>query len=265
MPVIDKICYVSRLRYMNTGEKFAFSFLTLIACLISRSVVMALLVLAVMSAINVGKSGIAPGRYMKLMLIPFGFLLAGTAAVMVNVSGEPLDAFALPVGGLYLTGSKEGIFRGVQMVSTALASVSCLYFLSFSTPMTDMLTLFESWRLPSVLTELMLLTYRFLFILLETAAWMTVSQRSRLGDRDKKTWLRCRGMLASSLFLLAIRRAGAIYDAMESRCYDGTIHMLRENRPPKAGEILKIAGFEALLIGMILADVTKWEWMLWMR
>ena len=193
MPVIDKICYVSRLRYMNTGEKFAFSFLTLIACLISRSVVMALFVLAVMSAINVGKSGIAPGRYMKLMLIPFGFLLAGTAAVMVNVSGEPLDAFALPVGGLYLTGSKEGIFRGVQMVSTALAGVSCLYFLSFSTPMTDMLTLLESWRLPSVLTELMLLTYRFLFILLETAAWMTVSQRSRLGDRDKKTWLRCRG------------------------------------------------------------------------
>ena len=132
MPVIDKICYVSRLRYMNTGEKFAFSFLTLIGCLVSRSVVMAFFVLAVMSAINVGKSGIAPRRYMKLMLIPLGFLLAGTAAVMVNVSGEPLDAFAIPVGGLYLTGSKEGIFRGVQMVSAALAGVSCLYFLSLS-------------------------------------------------------------------------------------------------------------------------------------
>ena len=38
MVIIDRLCYNSKLRYVNAGEKFAFSVLTLIACVISRSI-----------------------------------------------------------------------------------------------------------------------------------------------------------------------------------------------------------------------------------
>ena len=47
MIVIDKLCYQSNLRYVNAGEKFAFSVLTLLVCVISRSIVIAAIVLAV--------------------------------------------------------------------------------------------------------------------------------------------------------------------------------------------------------------------------
>ena len=47
MITIDKLCYTSRLRYENAGEKFAFAMLTLLMCVISRSMVVAGIVLVV--------------------------------------------------------------------------------------------------------------------------------------------------------------------------------------------------------------------------
>ena len=54
--------------------------------------------------------------------------------------------------------------------------------------------------------------------------------------------------MVSVLFVRAMKKSGALYDAMESRCYDGTIHVLTENYPPKAKEIAGIACFEILLL-----------------
>ena len=36
MIVIDKLCYQSKLRYENAGEKFAFAVLTLLICVVNR-------------------------------------------------------------------------------------------------------------------------------------------------------------------------------------------------------------------------------------
>ena len=48
MITIDKLCYHSGLRYENAGEKFAFAVVTLIICVMSRSMAVAAVVLAVM-------------------------------------------------------------------------------------------------------------------------------------------------------------------------------------------------------------------------
>ena len=46
MILIDTLSYTSRLRQVNPGEKFAFSMLTLIFCIVSRSLAVAGVVLA---------------------------------------------------------------------------------------------------------------------------------------------------------------------------------------------------------------------------
>ena len=132
MIVIDKLCYYSKLRYVNAGEKFAFAMATLIFCLVSRSIVLALLVLAVNGILTVKKGGIPFSRYRTLMLVPLAFLFISTIAIIVNISKTPLDAFAVPVGSYYITGSFASIRYGIQLILTALASVSCLYFLSLN-------------------------------------------------------------------------------------------------------------------------------------
>mgnify|MGYP001623850590 FL=1 len=248
MLLIDKLSYQSKLRYVNASEKLVYALLTLALCVLSRSVKVAVLVFAVNGVLTVGKGEIPLFRYIKLLMIPLAFLAAGTAAVMINVSRTPMDAFALPAGEWYITGSCEGIRRGLRLCVTALSAVSSLYFLSLNTVMTDILCACRKLHFPSLLTELMLLIYRFIFVLFETASSITVSQQSRLGNRSIKTRIRSFGKLGSSLFILALKRSGALYDAMESRCYDGSIRVLSREQPAKAGEIAVIALYGAVLV-----------------
>lgn len=248
MLLIDKLCYRSNLRYVNAGEKFAYSLLTLCMCIVSRSILLALLVLTVNSFLTVGKGGIPLFRYRNLMLVPLVFLLLSTLAIIVNISRTPLDAYAIPLGSFYITGSFASLYQGLQLILTAMASVSCLYFLALNTPMTDILNELRKLKLPGLLLELMLLIYRFIFVLLEIASSILTAQKSRLGNRDFKTSVKSFGAMVSVLFVRSLKKSGALYDAMESRCYDGTIHVLTENYPPKKAEIFLILLFEILLL-----------------
>ncbi len=248
MITIDMLCYYSRLRYMNAMEKFTYAVLTLLFCVVSRSLAMAILVLAVNGILTVKKGGIPFSRYGHYLMIPLAFLILSTLAVIVNISPTPFDAFALPVGNSFITASYASIHKGVQMILTALASVSCLYFLSFNTPMTDILSVLKRLHCPDLLVELMLLIYRYIFVLLGISFSISLSQDSRLGNKDFRTSMRSFGTMVSVLFVRAMARSGALYDAMEARCYDGRLQVLDEQYPPKRKEILWIIFFESLLL-----------------
>ena len=248
MLLIDKLSYQSKLRYVNASEKLVYALLTLVLCILSRSVKVAVLVFAVNGVLTVGKGGIPLFRHIKLLMIPLAFLAAGTAAVMINVSRTPMDAFALQAGEWYVTGSCEGIRRGLGLCVTALSAVSSLYFLSLNTVMTDILCACRKMHFPPLLMELMLLIYRFIFVLFETAFSITVSQQSRLGNRGFRTRIRSFGMLGASLFILALKRSAALYDAMESRCYDGSIRVLSREHPVKTAEIAAIVLYGTVLV-----------------
>ena len=70
MIVIDKLCYQSGLRHVNAGEKFAFAMITLLLCVVSRSIACACIVLAATGILTVWKGGIPVFRYLKLMTVP---------------------------------------------------------------------------------------------------------------------------------------------------------------------------------------------------
>jgi len=251
MIVIDKLCYNSRLRYVNAGEKFIFAVLTLLACVISRSIAVACIALAVTGILTVKKGGIPFSRYLHFMTVPLVFLFFSTLAIVLNFSRTPLDLFAWKIGSVWLTGSKASLRYAIQLILTALASVSCLYFLSFNTPMPDILNVLRVMRCPRIIIDLI---YRYIFVLLEIASNLRTAQNSRLGNKDYRTSLKSFGALASALFIRAIKKSNALYDAMESRCYDGTIRVLNETYPPAGKEIVAIVLFELALYAFLLAE-----------
>ena len=53
MIVVDKLCYASKLRYVNPYEKFFFAVLTLIFVIVSRSTAMGAAVIAMNSWLTV--------------------------------------------------------------------------------------------------------------------------------------------------------------------------------------------------------------------
>lgn len=253
MIIIDKLCYQSGLRYVNAAEKCAYTLLGLVICIVSRSYLAAMFVFAVNGILTVGIGKIPVSRYIKLLLIPGAFLLAGTLALFIDVGRTPLDAFAIPVGGWYITGSFASIKEGARLCTTAMASVACLYFLALNTTMTDILEVLKKLHLPALIIELMLLIYRFIFVFLETASAIMTAQESRLGNRNFRTRIRSFGGMGAALFVLALKRANALYDAMESRCYDGRIRVLSQERPPRKKEIALIVLFALAAVGLAVA------------
>lgn len=249
MIIVDKLCYQSKLRYVNPIEKFSFAMMTLIFCIVSRSVVMGIVVLAMNTILTVKIGGISGKRYKNLMLIPLTFLILSTIAIIVNVSKTPLDGFAVSLGNWYLTGSVEGILRGMQLIITAMASVSCLYFLSLNTTMTDIIEVNRKLHVPELILELMMLIYRYIFVLLDFAYSISTAQNSRLGNKDFKTSMKSFAEMIQVLFIRSMKRAKNLYDAMEARCYDGKINVLSESRPANRKNIVMILMVETALLG----------------
>lgn len=250
--IIDKLCYRSKLRYNNACEKIALCFLTLCFCIIDRSVILSLFILLTMSSITIFKGKIPARHYFRLMRIPIIFLLMSTIAIIINFSKTPMDAFAFQFKDFYITSSKDSLFHALQLILTALASVSCLYFLSLSTPITDVLGVFKKLHFPDILIELMMLIYRFIFLLFDIAHALTVSSKSRLGTIDFKTSCQSFGQMASALLVRAFKKSNSLYDAMESRCYDGRLLVLDESHPINKKNIILIVLFEFFLITISL-------------
>lgn len=253
MLAIDRLSYQSRLRYVNTGEKFAFSVITLCLCVAGRSILLSLYIFFTVSLLTVLKGGVPLSRYLSLLAVPLAFLVMNAAVLGLSIRREPLELFSFSLGGWCLTAGRDTVFYALRVFLTAMAGVSCLYFLSLSTPMTDLVVYLRRLGLPGLIAELMLLIYRFIFVLLECAHAIAVSQDARLGNRDFKTSLLSFSALVSSLFVRAVNRSGILYDAMESRCYDGVLDVLSEENPPRRSEILWIALFELSIFLLLFA------------
>ncbi len=253
MMVIDKLAYSSKLRYKNPAVKAAFAVGNLLICVGARSFTVSLIILSVMAGFAVLSSRISVLRYIKLMSIPFGFLMLSTIAIVINISDKPMDLVSFPVGSRYLAISFYSLMEGARLVTVAIASVSCLFFLTLSTTMLDILALLRKLRCPKIMMELMMLIYRYIFVVLDMAGAITTSQNCRLGNKDFMTELRSIGQMLAVLLIRSLRKSTLLFESMESRCYDGEILVLNEYRPAMTGDIVLVAGF--LLLMLVLAII----------
>ncbi|MFZ5595829.1 MAG: cobalt ECF transporter T component CbiQ [Bacillota bacterium] len=226
---IDQYAYISKLKQTSPMKKLLFALLTIGVCLWADSIIISLLVLIIMGWITVHKGGTPLVLFLKLLLVPMSFLIIGVLTIGINVSNNPaVFLFSVHVLGTHIGVSQAGIQNAARLFFKALGAVSCLYYLSLSTPMVDLLAALRRLKVPKLLVELMGLIYRFIFVLLETADTMFTAQNSRLGYSSLSSVYRSLAALASTLFVRACKRADELYTALESRGYDGELNVLEE-------------------------------------
>ena len=229
---IDTYAYSNTLKSVHPAEKFSFAMITLVVCLTSPTVITPLIVLAIMAGGIIIKAGI-PGRFfIRLMLVPLSFLLLSVLTIAFSISTSPTGFWlAQNIAGLTVGIRWPDLVTSGHIFVKSLGAVSCLYFLALTTPMTEIITVLGKMRVPVIITELMVLIYRFIFVFLEIATTIRRAQSSRLGYVTMKGSFRSLSQLFSALFGKVFLKSSELFDTMASRGYTGEIKVLANKYP----------------------------------
>lgn len=261
MIFIDTLAYSSPLRQKSPAVKTALAVGALLICVAARSIVVSACVLVMMAVLTILAGKIPAQKWGALMLLPLSFIVLGTVAVLFHVASAPSGLFSLPIGRFFLNVDSASLLYGSRLIATAFSSVSCLYFLSLTTPMTDLIPVLRKLHCPALLLELMFLIYRFLFVLLDIATAIRTAQHCRLGNRDKKTALKSSGALLAVLLQRSFSRSTQLYDAMESRGYDGEIRVLNRIAPATTRDIVFTSAVLCALSALALVTRFSGGWL----
>lgn len=246
---IDTFAYNSKLKDRDPMEKLVFAFVTLCVCLWANSIIISLTVLMIMTWSTMYQGGIHGTVYLKLLLIPMGFLILGVLAIVIEITPQPYGFLgSIQFFNMYIGVSKTGLITATELFFRALGAVSCLYYLSLNTPMIDVMSALRKLRCPKLLVEMMSLIYRFIFIFITTAETMLIAQSSRLGYSRFMSGYRSLGSLVSSIFIRSYQQADKIYTSLESRGYDGELNVLEQHRRYSLKGYLKVLGINGLLV-----------------
>ena len=250
--LIDTLAYTNRLRAAHPGEKMLFALCTLFGALLTDSI-------GILGAITIGmmlvtllKIGIAPRVYGKLLLIPATFIVMGAIPLLVE-TGRLSEAASVSfnMNGYWFYVTPASFQRCNVVILKSLASISCFYVLVLSTPVNDVLYLLGKIGVPALLVEMMSLVYRYLSVLIETASQMFLAQKNRLGYSSFPKALKSLGILASTIFIRALLKSSAAYNALLARGYRGEIATLKDMRPINRRAVAQILWGELVLFALI--------------
>ncbi|MGC9516964.1 MAG: cobalt ECF transporter T component CbiQ [Methanomicrobiales archaeon] len=243
--LLEDYAYNNGLKNINPQFKMLFAIITLIVSLIATSPVIPLIIAFFIFLLLYFEAKIPISVYLKLISIPILFGLFNLV-FMTLFFGVNEPWFSL--GFLNLVAYKDGFNLGLLLFSRMLGGFSCMVFLILTTPVSELLFLAESLKVPKIVTEIALLMYRYIFVFLEEAEKMYHAQETRCGYSGFKKTLKSLGLLISNLFIRSWTRGDVIYLAMQSRCYDGSIKIFNSNNQINIKPLLLIITFESLLL-----------------
>ncbi|RJQ66460.1 MAG: cobalt ECF transporter T component CbiQ [Desulfobacteraceae bacterium] len=135
------------------------------------------------------------------------------------IGSDPLLTFGL--GGWELTLYQDGFHRGMLAGSRVLGAFSLLLMLGFVTPAHDIFRALHWFRMPKEWVEIALMTYRYIFVLLDDASDMATAQKIRLGYVGFKRSLASMGALVGSVLVRSLDQSVRTHEAMTARAYTG--------------------------------------------
>lgn len=197
-------------------------------------------------------SRIAPGvlaRGIWLNVAMFTGVLALPALFLV-----PGEAMAhLPVLDWALT--RPGLESAAFLVGRAATAATFAALPVLVTPWPHLLKALRGLRAPAVLVAILAMTYRYIFVLLQTALDMFEARRSRqVGRLTSAELRRMRVADAGVLLSKSLHLADEVFLAMQSRGYRGEQHGLIEFRFA-AADWAALAGLAAIVAFAVRAHV----------
>lgn len=164
------------------------------------------------------------GVPLRMILIRFAeplFLVTMIIVIKFLCTGDH-QLFEVKLAGVTFAGHLDGLQEGFRIGIRVLAAVSIVAAFGFATPFSDILAASAWFRVPREFIEILMLAYRYLFVILEEAFVIYYAQKNRLGYTTVTRGLVSFGVLSGTLVLKAFDRSQITTAAMIRRGYDGT-------------------------------------------
>lgn len=247
--MLEDFAQTNDLRETSPGLKLFLGLASILLCVSSPGPVAPLLVAASMSAAILLLARIPPRVYARLLLIPVSFAVMSIVVILfVTGSGTVL----LKVPGLPLAVTADGVNLAILLLARVFGGMCSLFFIALTTPMTEVFDILRRLGVPSVLIDLAMLIYRFIFILIKEAGQIYRAQVMRLGYGRFRESVNSFGMLAGALFLRTWESGEALVLAMDARCYDGKLGIPGEARPLSPLSLVAVLVYLGTVLGVSL-------------
>lgn len=244
--LIDCYAYTSRWRQRHPAEKAVFA-LGMLGLSLALPPGGAALVLAAVCLVALLGARIPAGLFIRVLSLPSAFILVGAATLLVSIQFDH--------GRFHLQLVQSQWIPALAVSLRALAAAAALIFFALTTPAADWIPLLRHLRIPAAVVDLMMVTYRFLFIFAERLVTLQQAQAARLGTRTFKTRIRTSGLILANLLIRSVERARQLELGMAARCYEDEIPFLPHEQKPSAR--VMAGALAACLLIAVLGLLTK--------
>ena len=231
---MDALAYSSRMLNWAPLGKLLLVIVVLIANVMTDSVVTALAVLAI---------GLALMAYSTNMRVPFmlgvaigeAILILIVACGIISINGDTSQPCIWRADflwlDLYMTANS---FNQAWLVMIrAVAGITVMMAFATSTPIPHLAQALRQIRIPDEICEIVVLIYRYAFLLLERMDTMWSAANSRLGFSGFKRSMKTIASIAVGIFTSSMNMADKAQVSLECRGYRGYFPIW--NRPQRAG------------------------------
>ncbi|MHA7847304.1 energy-coupling factor ABC transporter transmembrane protein [Serratia sp. D1N4] len=218
---IDQLSEKSRWQQRDPRAKLALYGLFLLLAMVLPPRYQALL-LVIIALLTCYLLRIGPMRYLRWLAIPLTFLLVGMLTIMLSVARQPDSLWwGVQVGNFWLGIDRAGLVTANHTLWRSLAALAATFWFVLNTPFPQLIQLLKRYHAPRLLTEQILLTWRFIFIFIEEAAAIHRAQSLRFGYVSLGSSYRSLAMLVSMLFTRVMIRYQQMIIALDVKLYQG--------------------------------------------
>ena len=252
---IDLYAQRSPLRHVNPGLKTAYALAAIVISVAGRSYLICILVCVVSFVYTVALGKVPARQYCRMLMLPVGFISLSSIALTLQLSSVQSGYVDIPLGNVFLSVTRASQLQAIGISLSAYAGVSSLYMLGLTTPLPGIIKTLNDMHLPGIIIELMYLIYRYIFVLFSIQDTMSTAASSRLGYRGYRRSVKTIMLIASNLLSLSFMQASRNFDAMEARCYDGTLRFYEQVSGLKPRHVLGFGSITAVLVVLWILGV----------
>jgi cobalt ECF transporter T component CbiQ len=194
-----------------------------------------------------------PTVLMKLFVYAQVLIIMSAVIFSIVTPGEPLASMDI---GITINFTDAGISFAILLYARATAALLILYSFAVSTPVPHLAKALKKLRLPDAFIELLVLIYRYTFLLMETAESMHLAAECKFGYSGYRRSMGTTARLAVGVFMRALDTAEKGEVALQCRTYRGEFQTLSSyDKKSSTGTVVCVA---LVCVGVIFF-IALWE------